>query len=132
MEHDQVAEPTGHPGPRQYVMVAAVLAVATAMEVAWYYLSVPHALFVGLLLVLAVLKFALVALWFMHLRFDNKIFKRLFVMGLLLALSVYLIVLTIFGALKYPLLLGFSAILIMIVAIALYGFLRGRRSAQVL
>jgi cytochrome c oxidase subunit 4 len=119
MEHDQVAEPTGHPGPRQYVMVAAVLAVATAMEVAWYYLSVPHALFVGLLLVLAVLKFALVALWFMHLRFDNKIFKRLFLMGLLLALSVYLIVLTIFGALKYPLLLGFAGFLVLVLPLAI-------------
>jgi hypothetical protein len=53
-------------------------------------------------------------------------------MGLLLAMSVYLIVLTIFGALKYPLLLGFSAILIIIMVIALYGFLRGRSSAQVL
>jgi cytochrome c oxidase subunit 4 len=128
MEHDQGAEPMGmgHPGPRQYVMVAAVLAVATAIEVAWYYLSVPHALFVALLLLLAVLKFALVALWFMHLRFDNQIFKRLFVTGLLLALTVYLIVLTIFGALKYPLLLGFAGFLVILLPIFL--LVRGRKA----
>jgi caa(3)-type oxidase subunit IV len=117
MEHGQVSEPTGHPGPREYVMVAGVLAVATAIEVGWYYLDVPHALFVGLLLFLAILKFAVVALWFMHLRFDNPIFKRLFVTGILLALAVYLIVLTIFGALKSPLLLGFAGFLVVVLPI---------------
>jgi cytochrome c oxidase subunit 4 len=128
MEHDDVAEPTGHPGPREYVMVAAVLAVATAIEVAWYYLNVPHALFVALLLVLAVLKFALVALWFMHLRFDNQIFKRLFLTGLILALAVYLIVLTIFGALEYPLLLGFAGFLVILLPIFLLVRSRKARS----
>ena len=44
---------------------------------------------------LSVVKFALVVLWFMHLRFDNPIFKRIFVFGLMLAVVVYLIVLTV-------------------------------------
>jgi hypothetical protein len=39
-------------------------------------------------------KFAIVCGWFMHLRYDNPIFKRVFVFGLLLAVTVYLIVLT--------------------------------------
>jgi cytochrome c oxidase subunit 4 len=88
-----------HPGPREYVRVAILLAIATAFEVGLYYLNLPHALLVALLLFFAVIKFSLVVLWFMHLRFDNRIFRRMFVLGLSLAVTVYVIVLTIFGAL---------------------------------
>jgi cytochrome c oxidase subunit IV len=86
-----------HPGPREYIRVAVVLALATAAEVGLYYTNLPHPLLVALLLFFAVIKFSLVALWFMHLRFDARIFRRLFVTGLLLALSVYIIVLLTFG-----------------------------------
>ena len=87
-----------HPGPRQYVMVAAVLAVLTGLEVAVYYMTaLPHPLLVALLSFFAFWKFVLVVLWFMHLRFDSHIFGRLFVTGLLLAIGVYLIVLFTFG-----------------------------------
>ena len=130
MEGVETTEPAtqghAHPGPREYVLVAVVLAIATAIEVGWYYLDVPHALFVALLLSLAVLKFAIVALWFMHLRFDNRIFKRLFVTGVLLAMAVYLIVLTIFGAVKSPILIGFAVFLVVLLPAFL--ILRGRRS----
>jgi cytochrome c oxidase subunit 4 len=93
------AEVVHHPTPRDYVRVAVVLAVATALEVGLYYLRLPHGLMVALLLFFAVVKFSLVVLWFMHLRFDSPVFRRLFAAGLALALSVYLIVLVIFGAL---------------------------------
>jgi len=118
-------ELAAHPGPRQYVMVAIALAVATGIEVAWYYANVPHPLFVALLLVLSFLKFSLVVLWFMHLRFDSRIFRRLFATGLALALSVYLIVLVIFGALKAPWLLIVAFFLIVVPVTAF--FLRSRR-----
>jgi cytochrome c oxidase subunit 4 len=91
-------EDAGHPGPRQYVIVALVLAAITAMEVALFYLDfLPSPVVVASLLVLMVLKFALVVLWFMHLRFDSAIYKRLFVAGLVLALSVFIVVLVTFG-----------------------------------
>ena len=86
-----------HPGPREYVKVAIILAIATAFEVGLYYLKLPHALLATLLLFFAVIKFSLVVLWFMHLRFDSPVFRCLFVTGLALATTVYLIVLTIFG-----------------------------------
>jgi cytochrome c oxidase subunit 4 len=85
-----------HPGPAEYIKVAIVLAGATAIEVALYYLGLPHPLLVALLLIAAFFKFTLVVLWFMHLRFDSPIFRRLFVTGLLLAISVYMIVLLTF------------------------------------
>ncbi|HEX2032508.1 MAG TPA: cytochrome C oxidase subunit IV family protein [Actinomycetota bacterium] len=94
------AEDVAHPGPRQYVTVAVVLAVVTAAEVALYYLEfIPQGVMIGLLMVLMVIKFALVALWFMHLRFDSPIYKRLFITGIILAFSVFSIVLLTFGVL---------------------------------
>jgi cytochrome c oxidase subunit IV len=91
-------EVVAHPGPRQYVIVAVVLAVVTGMEVGLFYMDfLPSPVVVASLLVLMTIKFALVVLWFMHLRFDSPIYKRLFVAGLALALSVFVIVLVTFG-----------------------------------
>jgi cytochrome c oxidase subunit 4 len=85
----------GHPTERQYVAVAMVLAAITAAEVAVYYItSIPDPLLIGLLCGMALLKFSLVVLWFMHLRFDSIIFRRLFVTGIVLAVGVYLIFLS--------------------------------------
>ena len=123
-------ELAAHPGPRQYVMVAIALAIATAIEVAWYYASVPHPLFVALLLFLSFIKFSLVVLWFMHLRFDSPIFRRLFATGLALALSVYLIVLVIFGALKAPWLL-IVAFFLIVLPVGVF-FLRLRRGGAIM
>ena len=123
----QEPELAAHPGPRQYVSVAIVLAVATALEVGLYYLDLPHALFATLLLFFGVFKFSLVALWFMHLRFDSGIFRRLFVTGIILAMTVYLIVLTIFGALKAPWLLVIVGVLLLIGAGSLVATTRQAR-----
>jgi cytochrome c oxidase subunit 4 len=91
-------EVAAHPGPRQYIVIAVVLAVATSMEVGLYYFtSLPRPLYISLLMMFMVFKFALVVLWFMHLRFDNRIFRRLFVTGISLAIGVYIVVLLTFG-----------------------------------
>ena len=92
------SEDIHHPGPRQYVMVALVLAVLTAIEVALFYMEfVPRPVATGALIVLMILKFAIVALWFMHLRFDSRVFRRLFITGIILAITVFMIVLLTFG-----------------------------------
>jgi cytochrome c oxidase subunit 4 len=85
-----------HPTPQRYVMIAAILVVATAAEVGLYYLEgeVPDGLIITFLLMFAVLKFALVASWYMHLRTDKPIFRRFFVLGIVAAITLYLIVLT--------------------------------------
>ncbi len=92
---DQRDHHDDHPTDRQYVAVALVLAAITAAEVAVYYIkSLPDPLLIGLLCAMALTKFTLVALWFMHLRFDSMIFRRLFVTGIVLAAFVYLILLS--------------------------------------
>jgi cytochrome c oxidase subunit 4 len=87
--------PHGHPTEGQYVIVALVLAVVTACEVAVYYITaIPKHALTAMLLIMSAIKFSLVVLWFMHLRFDSRIFRRLFVTGLVLAVAVVLIYLT--------------------------------------
>ena len=88
-----------HPSDWQYIKIALLLAVLTALEVFTYFESVHNlsdaALYV-ILTVLMVLKFVYVVAWFMHLKFDSMIFRRVFQVGIAMALAVYLIMLTAF------------------------------------
>ena len=80
-----------HPSDWAYVKIALVLAAITALEVFTYFESVVDwgdALIPSLMLMMVV-KFWLVATWFMHLRFDNPIFWKMFVGGIVLAFGVY-------------------------------------------
>ena len=85
-----------HPTPQRYVMIAAILVVATAAEVGLYYLEgeIPDGLIILLLLMFAVIKFTLVASWYMHLRTDKPIFRRFFVLGIVAAITLYIVVLS--------------------------------------
>jgi cytochrome c oxidase subunit 4 len=85
---------TGHPGQREYVAIALILAGITAVEVAVYYISFLKPVQIPIFGVLSLTKFAMVALFFMHLKFDNRFFSVVFVTGLLLACIVFLIFLT--------------------------------------
>ncbi len=86
----------GHPSPRKYVFIAVILAIVTAIEVAIYYFNLAPGVLVGFLLLFAVIKFILVASWFMHLRFDSRLFKALFITGIITALLVFSVVLATF------------------------------------
>jgi cytochrome c oxidase subunit IV len=87
-----------HPSEKEYLKVAGVLFLITMVEVALYYVKdLNDNALIGLLAVLSLVKFAAVVLWFMHLKFDSPLFRRLFVTGMILAVSVYLIVLFAMG-----------------------------------
>ncbi|MDQ3955849.1 MAG: cytochrome C oxidase subunit IV family protein [Actinomycetota bacterium] len=87
-----------HPSPRQYVMVAVILAIITAAEVAIYYVEAiaGGSLLIPLLIAFSVVKFVMVALWFMHLRFDSHIFRRFFITGIVLGFIIFGVVLWFF------------------------------------
>lgn len=87
-----------HPTARKYVGIAVLLAIVTAIEVAIVYFDMPAWMLVAVLVVLALVKFAYVARWFMHLKFDERVFRMLFFTGLLTALAVFSIVLVLFFA----------------------------------
>lgn len=84
--HDEHA----HPSPWRYVVVFFVLFIFTALEVAVTTPIWPSREFTQLpsLLILAVLKFATIAAYYMHLRFDHRIFTAFFGIGLFLAFSM--------------------------------------------
>jgi cytochrome c oxidase subunit IV len=84
-----------HPGPREYIRIAIILGVITAAEVAIYYIEGAKDFLIPLLFFFSFVKFTLVVLWFMHLRFDSRTYARFFVMGLAGAVTLFLIVLLI-------------------------------------
>lgn len=85
-----------HPSPKEYIRIAIILGLVTAGEVAIYYIDSLRDVLVPLLFVFAVIKFALVVLWFMHLRFDSRTYSRFFLMGLAGAITLFLVMLMIF------------------------------------
>jgi cytochrome c oxidase subunit 4 len=87
------AHGAGHPSPKEYVRIGVILFVLTALEITASYTDVSGGILIPTLFVLAIVKFALVVLWFMHLKFDDRRYARFFVMGLAGASILYLIVL---------------------------------------
>jgi len=85
---DEHAGAHEHPTEGKYWIIAAILGGVTATEVALSYLD--WGAIIGPLLLLGmVVKFFLVASFFMHLKFDSKVTRRLFISGLALALVCY-------------------------------------------
>lgn len=87
-----------HPGEAEYVKVGLFLGVITAIEVVIYYFNIPRSAFVTILIALSAVKFAVVVLWFMHLKFDSRIFTTAFVTGLVLASAVFTVVVVTLGS----------------------------------
>lgn len=77
-----------HPGPKQYVVIAVILCIITAIEVWVYYIPALLPYIFPILSVLSIAKFAMVVGWFMHLKFDHASFTWYFGGGLALALSI--------------------------------------------
>jgi cytochrome c oxidase subunit 4 len=71
-----------------YIRIAAILAAITALEVSTVYVDFGP-LFLPALLIMMVVKFIMVVSYFMHLKFDNKLFSLMFYAGLVLAVGVY-------------------------------------------
>ena len=80
-EHDHITD-------NGYIVIAVILAVITGAEVVASYIDLGP-VFIPLLLVLMAIKFFVVVSFFMHLRFDNRVFTWMFYMGLALAVAVY-------------------------------------------
>ncbi|MDA0286164.1 MAG: cytochrome C oxidase subunit IV family protein [Actinobacteria bacterium] len=71
-----------------YIRIAIILAAITGLEVSTYYVDF-GVLFLPALLIMMVIKFVMVVSYFMHLKFDNKMFSFMFYAGLVLAVGVY-------------------------------------------
>ena len=78
-----------------YVRIAVILAAITGLEVSTYYVDFGP-FFMPALMIMMVIKFLMVVSYFMHLKFDNRLFSWLFYAGLILAITVYVIALSTF------------------------------------
>jgi cytochrome c oxidase subunit 4 len=76
--------------------VALGLAAVTALEVVLYYKTLGAANNYALLF-LSAIKFVAVVSFFMHLKFDNRVLRRLFIGGFVLACFVYIAYMTTLG-----------------------------------
>jgi caa(3)-type oxidase subunit IV len=100
MESHVTAHEPAHPTASLYFKVGLVLFVLTALEVGLYEITYGnHAgalaptinpFFVPLLLLLSTAKFALVAMFYMHLKQDSKLFTGVFVFPLTIAAFIVL------------------------------------------
>lgn len=95
--------PGEHASDRLFVKVFLGLVVVTAVEVGWAYMPWEDsdsrawtAVYWGGLMLMMGFKFFIIAGYFMHLRFDNKILTRVFYAGVVLAVAVYMIALCTF------------------------------------
>lgn len=95
--HPRQAGERGHPGPLEYTRIGLILAVITAVEVGAFYLGIAQWALVSILVLLSAVKFSLVVLWFMHLRFDSRLFSWVLVGGLMLAAALFVVVLSTLG-----------------------------------
>jgi cytochrome c oxidase subunit IV len=96
-------ESRAHPGPVLYVVVAAFLALMTAMELTVFYLHALKPVLVPVLLILSAAKFSLVAMFYMHLRYDSRILAGIFAFPLVIALTLVVALLMLFTYLSYHL-----------------------------
>lgn len=89
-----------HPSPSKYLAIAGILAAITLVEVTLFYIEAVSPVLVPVLLILSATKFAMVAMFYMHLKFDEKLFSWFFVGGMVLASFVMMALLTLFGPLS--------------------------------
>ena len=88
-----------HPTWKQYKWVALILTLITVVEVWVYYIPsfVASRLFVPSLLIMSAVKFFIVVMFYMHLRYDHKLFKVLFTGPLIIAITTLIALMFLFG-----------------------------------
>ncbi len=84
------AEEHGHPGAAEYIRIALILAAITAVEVGVYYIEGLRPIIGPILVTLSAAKFSLVVMFYMHLKFDHRLFSGMFLFGL--ATAVFTII----------------------------------------
>jgi cytochrome c oxidase subunit 4 len=88
-----------HPTWDTYWKVAVILTLITAIEVWVYYVPAitQSRLFVPMLLFMSAVKFAIVVMFYMHLKYDHKLFRALFTGPLIIAAATIVILMLLFG-----------------------------------
>jgi len=90
-----------HPTWQTYVKIGAILTAITVAEVWAYYIPslVASRVFVPMLLIMSAVKFVTVVMFYMHLKYDHKLFRVLFTGPMLIAAITLISLLFLFGQL---------------------------------
>ena len=96
--HGHAAEHV-HPSAWTYIKVGIVLTLITVVEVWAYYIPsfVSSRAFVPALLIMSAVKFLTVVAFYMHLKYDHKLFRALFTGPLAIAVVTIIALLILFG-----------------------------------
>ena len=97
--HAAAHDAHAHPTWKQYKWVALILTAITVVEVWVYYIPsfTRTKLFVPSLLIMSAVKFAIVVLFYMHLKYDARLFRALFTGPLIIAVVTLISLLFLFG-----------------------------------
>ena len=100
-EHIAAGEVHEHPTWATYKWVALILTVITIVEVWVYYIPafVASRLFVPALLTMSAVKFVIVVMFYMHLKYDHRLFRALFTGPLLIAMTTIIALMFLFAKL---------------------------------
>ncbi|MEO8563234.1 MAG: cytochrome C oxidase subunit IV family protein [bacterium] len=101
VDHQAMGMMKEHPTWSTYWKVAVILTLITVVEVWIYYIPAFTAsrAFVPSLLIMSAVKFFTVVAFYMHLRYDHKLFRILFTGPLIIAMTTIVALLFLFGKL---------------------------------
>lgn len=90
-----------HPGPGLYIKIGFILALITAVEVSAFYIPAweQSAIYTPSMLIMSGVKFALVVMFYMHLKFDHRLFRAIFTGPFVIAIITIVALLFLFGQL---------------------------------
>jgi len=91
-----------HPTPSLYAQIAGILLAITIVEVVVVIVDIGTLLLIPVLLILSAIKFGFVIGYYMHLKFDHKLFATMFLGGLFLAIGVMAALIGLFGNFTLP------------------------------
>ena len=99
VDHTSMGIEKEHPTWSTYWKVALILTLITMVEVWVYYIPsiVASRAFVPMLLIMSAVKFFIVVAFYMHLRYDHKLFRALFTGPLTIAMATLISLLFLFS-----------------------------------
>jgi cytochrome c oxidase subunit IV len=88
-----------HPTAKTYLWTALFLTIVTIVEISAYYIKPweQSAIYVPSMILMSALKFWVVCAVYMHLKYDHKLFRNLFVGPLVIAIGTAIGLLFLFG-----------------------------------
>jgi len=97
--HAAAHDAHAHPTWKQYKWVALILTAITVVEVWIYYIPsfTRTKLFVPSLLIMSAVKFSIVVMFYMHLKYDARLFRALFTGPLIIAVVTLISLMFLFG-----------------------------------